>query len=428
MKIAFFSDGYLPNISGVSYAVDAFSKRLAKKHKVEIYAPACGGDSRVEKSDGVVIRRYHSVPIPTYKDIQIAFPVLATFIKNVERFDPDIIHIHTPGTLGLLGILMAKRLHKPLVGTYHTLISEQLMYASPRLFFDKYLQAIDRAIEGLGIDAKLLRSRIDKVKEEKKETIPQKMVWSLMNRVYSYADVVLCPSEAIRRELIKRGMKTRVEVLSNGLDLKMWPCKTEYGKGKRMLHVGRLGFEKNVDVILRAAAKVIKQVPEANLLIAGDGPAKDDLRQLAVELGIADKVTFLGMVMRENLGEYYRNSEVFITASTMETQGVVVLEAMASGLPVVAVKKYALADLVHHGQNGYLVKTGDTDGMSMGIVKLLMEAEIQEKMGQESRKTAEKHSLCDVIVKLERLYEEMVLLERKTWTGNLKTKLETWLS
>lgn len=428
MKIAFFTDSYFPKVSGVAYAVETFARKLAEKHRVEIYAPTCGNGMRIEKSGGVVIRKFHSVPLPTYENAQIVLPTLTTLIKNLERFDPDIIHIHTPGTLGLLGILIAKRMHKPLVGTYHTLFSEMLMYASPRLIFDKYLQAIDRAIEGLGIDVKLLRSQVGVTEGEKKETIPQKVVWSVVNRVYGYADAVLCPSEAIKRELLKRGIKTRVEVLSNGLDLKMFPCKKDYGTGKRMLHVGRLSFEKKIDVVIKAAAKVVLKVPDAKLIIVGDGPAKDELIKLTSDLAIKENTEFLGMVERSKLKDYYRNSEVFVTASTMETQGLVVLEAMSSGLPVVAVKKYALGDLVGHGKNGYLVKASDAEGMSMGIIKLLLEPKVQEKMGGESRRMAEKHSLDGVISKLEEIYEQMMHLERKTWTGNLKTKVENWLS
>ncbi len=428
MKIAFFTDSFLPNVNGVSFAVETFAKELADKHKVEIYAPACGEKSSSERNGNITVKKFHSVPIPTYKQQQIAFPVLATFIKTVEKFDPDVIHIHTPGTLGLLGILMAKRMHKPLVGTYHTLISETLMYASPRLLFDKYLQMIDRVIEGLGIDVKILRSGFKNRKDEEPETIPQKVVWSLVNRVYGYADVVLCPSEAIKKELVKRGMKTRVEVLSNGLDLKAFPCKKDYGAGRRMLHVGRISFEKNIDEVIKAAAKVMEKVPDAKLIIAGDGPAAGNLNNLVNSLGIAESVTFLGMVKRQQLSNYYRNCEVFITASTMETQGLVVLEAMSSGLPIVAVKKYALAELVHHGQNGYLVKSGDTEGMSMGIIKLLLEPEVQKQMGQASRKMAESHALEKVIPRLEQIYSELNRTDRKTWTGNLKTRLETWLS
>jgi len=429
MKIAFFTDGYFPTVSGVVYAVETFAQRLSEIHQVEIYVPDCGRGTRVERSGKVVVRRFHSVPFPTTENFQIVLPTLATFIKTVERFNPDIIHIHTPGILGLLGILMAKRMHKPLVGTYHTLISEMLIYGSPRLIFEKYLQAIDGAIEGLGIDVKLLRSQVNTVKQEKKESIPQKVAWSVINRVYGYADMVLCPSEAIKRELLKRGIKTRVEVLSNGLDLKMFPCKKEYGRGKRMLHVGRLSYEKNVDVVIKAAADVIQKVPGAKLIIAGDGPARNELMKLVSDLGVSDKVEFLGMVdRRTELSEVYRNSEVFVSASTMETQGIVFLEAMASGLPIVAVKKYASVDLIKHGQNGYLVKAGDTGGMSMGIIKLLLETEVQKQMGGESRKTAEEHSLDKVIPKLEEIYSQMMELEKKTWTVNLKNKVEGWLS
>lgn len=408
MKIAYFTDAFIPNVNGVSFSVDTFSQLLSANNKIEIYAPSYKGRGKTQKRGKVTVCRYYSLPIPTYKDAHLAVPDVVGIYNHVEKFDPDIIHIHTPGSLGLAGILVAKMLRKPLVGTYHTLVSEVLVYASLQKLLDKYLQAIDKVVGGVGADLGLLQKNGSLAK---KETLPQKLTWSALNRIYGYMDLVICPSDAIKRELVKRGMKKRVEVVSNGVDLKMFPVKRNYKVTKKILHVGRLGYEKNVDVIIKAFARIAQANSELQLVIAGDGPAKNDLMKMTVNMKISDRVIFLGMVKRELLCKVYKDADVFVTTSTMETQGMVVLEAMACGLPVVGVKRYALPDLVKNGENGYVVKPGDEKMLADRILKIMNDGVLMEKMGNNSRKMALTHEVSDMVRKLSRLYDEVLLKE-----------------
>jgi 1,2-diacylglycerol 3-alpha-glucosyltransferase len=409
MKVAFFTDSYLPTVNGVSYAVENLAQRLAKKHQVEIYAPSGKNVGWVEKRGRVVVRRYASVPLPTYPGIHIAFPGFLNVYNCLDHFDPDIIHVHTVGTIGLLGVLLAKVMKKPLVGTYHTLYSEALMYVSPAKIFGKYLKAIERVTEGMGLDIKVLRNGDKPIagKDADKETLPQKMTWSLVNRVYRYADVIICPSEAIKRELVKRRLRKGVVALSNGLDVTRFWAKKDYRLRNRIVHVGRLSFEKNVDVVIRAFAKIAHELPRVQLVIAGDGPARKDLEELCVKLGVHKKVRFLGMVKRDNLGWVYRDSDVFVTASAMETLGLVVLEAMACGLPVVGVAAYALPDLIRSGDNGFVVGVGNEEEMAESIIRIIKNDDVRKKMGMEARKTAEGHDIDKIVAETEKMYKRL---------------------
>jgi glycosyltransferase involved in cell wall biosynthesis len=423
MKIAYFTDSYLPNINGVAVAVEVFARRLSEKHQLEIYAPTYTGRTGIERHKNLVVRRCASVPLPTYKDFRLAVPSVTSIAKSFDEFDPDVVHIHGPGALGLVGILMAKSRRKPLVGTYHTLLSEALMYVSPKKLLEKYLTAIDKAAAGLGVDMNLLGNGGSK-KSGQEETLPQKMVWSLVNRVYGYADLTLCPSEAIRREIIRRGMKKKVGVLSNGIELSKFPAKTEYVNKQWVLHVGRLGFEKNVGVILRAFARVGQKMPEAKLTIAGDGPAKQELVKLASDLVIEDKVEFLGIVPREELSGIYQSHDVFVTASTMETQGLVILEAMASGLPVIGVNKYAIPDLVKNWRNGFVEKPGDDKGIAEKITKLLNDEKLIERMGREGRRMVGEHDFEKVLTRLEGIYKDLPVKDQLGWWQRLANRFK----
>ncbi len=415
MKIAFFTDAYLPNINGVSFSVDVFSRIFSTENEIEIYAPAYKDASKTEQKGKVIVRRYYSVPIPTYKDTHLTLPDVVKIYNQIEEFNPDVIHIQTPGTLGLIGILVAKMLRKPVVGTYHTLISEVLVYASIKRSLDRYLQAIDKVVGGVGTDLVfLLKQKNENKTDKKKESIPQQITWSLVNRVYGYCDIVICPSEAIKRELLRRGVKRRIEVVSDGVDLKMFPMRKQYKPTGKIVHVGRLGFEKNIDVVIKAFSQVVADHRQAKLIIAGDGPARKDLEKLAANLGVLKNVKFLGMIKRDKLTKVYLDGDVFVTASTMETQGMVVLEAMSSGLPIIGVKRYALPDLVKEDINGFVTRPGSDKSMAMKIKMILDDPSLLERMGTQSRRMAEKHEVGAMSRKLFELYEEALLIKYRS--------------
>jgi glycosyltransferase involved in cell wall biosynthesis len=410
MKIAHFTDAFLPNVNGVSYCVDIFSQEQAKRHQVKVFAPAYSKGKVFEKRGKVEVRRYYSVPIPAYKEAHLTVPDFLDIYRFLHDFDPDIIHFHCPGTMGLMGILMAKILKKPLVGTYHTLFSEVLDYVSVRKLLNKYLVAIDKAASGVGLDLAILRNG-ENLKNG--ESTAQKLTWSAVNRIFNYADTIICPSASIERELTKRKMKkNKLTVISNGIDTPKFPAKKNYRLVNKILHVGRLGFEKNVDVVIRAFHEFTKLNPQFSkiqLIIAGDGPARKDLEKLAGELGIKNRVRFLGMIRREKLPGIYRNADMFVTASDMETLGMVALEAMASGLPVVAVNKYAMEDLVTEGENGFKVAPGDSKEMAEKILRLIADQDLRMKFGKAGREKVENQSTSETVLKMEELYKSLVL-------------------
>ena len=419
MKIAYFADAYKPQINGMTISVEAFAKAFSKEHEIMIFAPGYGRKEVIEKEGRIVIRRYPSFVFPSYKDWQVATPDIGEILKATEEFNPDIIHFHSPGPLGMLGILAAKKLKKPLVGTYHTLFSETLVYISPAKLLERYIRYIDRVVSGLGLEVNRQKN-VDKPGEE---TLSKKITWSLLNRIYKYCDVVICPSGAIKRELSKRGMEVRMEVVSNGLDLKRFPPKKEYKQKQVILHAGRLGYEKKIDVVLDAFKLVLTKCPEAILWIAGGGPADESLKKKAEKNGISGKVRFLGMVDRKELAKIYREADVFVTASTMETQGLVILEAMASGLPVVGVKAFAVPDVVKHGTNGYLVMPGGAKDMAEKTAKILQDLKLQKKMGKASREAAQKHDITICVRKMEKVYRSLSVKERLTFRERIKWQI-----
>lgn len=413
----------MPKVDGVSFSVEELTKRQAVDNEVKIYAPAYEGKQRRQRRGKVVVERFPSVSAPTYKDAHIAFPNFLKLLREVKKWDPDVIHVHTPMTMGLVGMIVARRLNKPVVGTYHTLVSELLMYLVPKWAWGSELKAQAMSLwkdlvgEGKGngflggfIETLKSMREVDK-SEEREEPAIKRVTWFLVNKFFNYCDAIIAPSDVVKRELLKRGMTKEVEVISNGIDATLFSVKKTFKKGYKILHVGRMGFEKKVDEVIRAFELVHKEIPAATLTLVGDGPAKNEWETLVKSMGLDEVITFTGWEKRENLGRVYRGHDVFVTASTMETQGLVVLEAMASGLAVVGVNKFAVGDIVRSGKNGYLVRPGDYVGMAVKMVKILREVKLKADLGREARKTAEGHDIGETVKKIRNLY--LVVMEKR---------------
>lgn len=389
MRIAYFNDTYTPGINGVVVALRNLAKGLSGRNHVRLYVPAYKTENWEEKDGKVEVERYASFPVPFYKDFQIVMADYFRLGKSLKEFDPDIVHVHSPGVMGLAGMALAKRNKKPVVGTYHALLTEALMYLSPL-----------RWIPGIDVhEATRVRGG---------EKVHQKAVWNILNKFYSYCQVVVAPSMAVKRELVGHGLAADVRVISNGIEMKLFPAKQEYKKRYKVLYVGRAGYEKNVDLVIKAFNRVVRWLPMASLTVVGDGPAMEDLKKLVEGLGLRGRVLFEGWVEREKLARVYRAHDVFVTASAMETQGLVILEAMSSGLPVVGIDKYAVPDVVKHGRNGYVVRPGDVKEMAKYVKNLLEDENLQERLGKNARKSVESHDVNKVIGQMEDLYKEVV--------------------
>ena len=301
MNIAYFSDTFYPRIDGVVITLLNFIQLLAEKgHKIKLYVPNYKNIKEREFHENISIERYTSFKLIGYPDFRVVIPVLLKIKRSIRIFKPDIIHFHTPGPLGLIGINCAEQYKIPLIGTYHTYLTDFLVCISPN----------------------------KKIDESDKIDLPKKIVWKLSNYYHNKCDLVTAPSESMRKELKKNGLKAKVVFLSNGLALDAFSSKEKYNKKAKLLHVGRLSFEKNVDVIKKNVDVIIKSVailkkefPDIRLDIVGDGPALKSLKLMIQKLELEKNIRFLGRKEHIKLNKIYKEHDIFITASTVENPG-----------------------------------------------------------------------------------------------------------
>lgn len=377
MRIAYITDTYLPEINGVTTSIINSTSLLADRgHKVQIHAPLVKGEKNSSHDRRIKVHRYSSMRIRSYRMKSLPYPHPFRMYRFLKRFRPDVIHIHTPGFNGLCGILCGWLLGVNKVATYHTYLPDFLIYAK-RLF-------------GL--------------KGRRSSPILLKVAWMLTRLIHSNVDVNTVPTKCIKKILKRHGIRS--EVISNGIDLDLFTSAVRKGKPSKFLHVGRLGHEKRTDLLLEAFALAAADDSKLDLTIIGDGPALDDLKEQARALNIYEKVDFRGFVPHEKLPEEYHKHDVFITPSPMETQGLVILEAMACGLPIVGMDKLAVPELVKDGQNGLVSRFGDVRMMSRNIAEIAsMDISDISKKSQELVKC---HDVRKIILKIEDLYQRIV--------------------
>ena len=379
MNIAYFSDTFYPRIDGVVVTLLNFIQLLAENgHKIKLYVPNYKNIIEREFHENISIERYTSFKLIGYPDFRVAIPVLLKVERSIQIFKPEIIHFHTPGPLGLMGINCAKQYKIPLIGTYHTSLTDSLVCIS-------------------------LNKKVDK---SNKKDLPKKIVWKLSNYYHNKCDLVTAPSKSMKKELKKNGLKAKVVFLSNGLALDAFSLKEKYSKKAKLLHVGRISFEKNIDVIIKSVFILRKEFHDIILDIVGDGPALKSLKLMTQKLELEKNIRFLGRKEHIKLNKIYKEHDIFITASTMETQGVVILEAMASGLPVIGVKKLAIPDLVKNNVNGYVTKPFDEQEMAEKIRILYKDSKLREDFGKNSTELVKEHDVKKVVEKLEKIYFE----------------------
>jgi glycosyltransferase involved in cell wall biosynthesis len=308
-------------------------------------------------------------------------------MKALREFQPDLIHTHEPAQTGFLGLKYARAHKIPVILTAH-----QLPW-----FISSYLPEIP-----------ILRAAVEH------------MVWTYAGWLTGSFTAIVSPTRTIS-EVIQTKTGFYPTTIPYGVDLKTFNLNTVTGEATEIrtrykipehspiiLHVGRLDVDKNVERVLLAAETVIKN-SNAHLLIVGDGSRKQALMDLSASLGIEARTHFVGFVSNKNeLAKIYRSSDVFVTASEIETQGIVLLEAAACGLPIAAVNATCIPEVVHEGITGYLAQSGDIHALSRAIERLL-ERPIEKKcMQSECRKMAEKYRIESSIEKHEAFYLQSV--------------------
>jgi 1,2-diacylglycerol 3-alpha-glucosyltransferase len=366
------TDALAEGMGGISTAVASLSRTLQQRgHQVCIFA-AEDPTRRLADVHVVNLRALHYRRFPGGR-IPISPFHLA---QELHRFQPDVIHNHSCSALGIQTLAVAQMIGVPALCTCHVLLTTMLDYAP---FSLGRLPLAGQAATQL--------------------------IMTFLNRF----PVVTAPSWTLCHQLRTMGLTVPNLAVSNGIELDMFPCSDSLNSGaSTLLHVGRLGSEKRVDVLLRGFAMAARRKPDLRLWIAGDGPQDAALRNLTQVLGVESSVRFLGRIARESLPDLYRRSSLFLTTSPMETQGLVVLEAMASGLPVLAVNAMALPELVRSDYNGLLVPAEDAEALAHAILFMVGEPSQLRRMGQHARHTAERHDIQRTVRRYEHLYQSLV--------------------
>lgn len=384
LTIAMVSESYTPRISGVVTSVASFARALrADGHRVLIAAPAYPGH-RDEDPD---VLRLPSIRTRAQPDFPLALPLRARLLRDPRMQAADIVHAHSPFIAGRLALSAARRLGRPIVFTHHTLYHEYVHYV-PWLHPALSRRAVVRYVRDFA------------------------------NR----CDLVIAPSAAIQAMLRDQGVTGRIEVLpTGGIDLAQSAGFDRRAARARhaippdrslLITVSRLAPEKRVDLVLRAFQQVM-EASGAYLLVVGDGPSAGSLEALARELGIADRVRFTGALPHEGALEAMAGADLFVFASATETQGVVLVESMAAGVPVVAVGRAGAADVVRDGESGFLVEPG-ADALAAAAQRLLADPARRAAMSRRAREIAAAYALPILARRLVALYESVLTEQADT--------------
>jgi glycosyltransferase involved in cell wall biosynthesis len=380
MHIANFTNTYLPVVNGVVRSIRSFRDELTRQgHNVFIFAQEA---DYVDKDP--FIFRYPSLNLPIGVDIPTAIPLSPFIDRLLPIIKLDVIHTHHPFLLGQTAAIKAQELNLPLVFTFHTQYREYTHYVPfPAEAVQDFLKtAVDRWLQ------------------------------DFMRRCQH----IIIPSESMRERLVAEyGLKNRFTVIPTGIDLEAYRTangekirkRRRWQKDFVMISVGRLALEKNWPVLLHATALVLKDYPKFRLVLIGDGADKESLEDLAKELGIKRRVTFTGKIPFAEIPSYIKAADLFGFASITETQGLVTLEAMAAGLPVVAVDASGTRDILKHRQQGYLVEN-DPEALAAGIKKLIENPDRMKRFSEAAYKKAEKFSIEKLTNKLEGVYEQAI--------------------
>jgi len=368
MRVALFTETFLPKVDGIVTRLRHTVEHLQRSgDRVLVFCPEGG----LTEYQGAKIFGVKGAPLPWYPELTMAFPT-PTIGKKLEQFRPDIIHAVNPAILGLGGIYYAKKLQIPLIASYHTHLPQYLQHY------------------GLGMLEGLL--------------------WELLKSAHNQAQVNLCTSTAMVEELTNHGIE-RAALWQRGVDTEMFQphlanleMRSRLSPGHPdsplLLYVGRLGAEKEIDRI----KQILEAIPSARLALVGDGP-----HRLALEQHFAGTPThFVGYLHGVELASAFASADAFIFPSRTETLGLVLLEAMAAGCPVVAARSGGIPDIVTDGVNGYLFDPTDERGAIAATQRLLAQPEERETLRQNARQEAEKWSWAAATRHLQSYYREIV--------------------
>jgi 1,2-diacylglycerol 3-alpha-glucosyltransferase len=367
-----FADSFRPMVDGAVVSMETAAGGLERRgHQVVMLAP----DPGTRPSVRWPVHYLPSREFKKYPGYRYAISP-SDMLEFLRKEKVDVIHCHGLASMAILSLTASHVLKIPHVLTFHTMATEAAKYYSP------------------------LRIRHDMM---------EALIWIYLRNLLRRPEVVVVPSAPIKEELLANGARMKMcEVVPTGVDCKRFSPE-KYDRqflaklglsGKRvLLHVGRLSLEKRLDIVLKAVKQLAPEIPDLRLLVAGTGPALGHYRKLTDELGISDRVVFAGFLSDEELPTAYASSEALVISSTFETQGIVVLEALASGTPVAGIRFRAIPEFVQEGKNGCLF---DAETCPEAIKRCLARS---DSMRINAVSSAREFSVDACTERLERVYE-----------------------
>ncbi|MBR0479950.1 glycosyltransferase [Candidatus Saccharibacteria bacterium] len=393
MKILIATAVYYPQINGVAVFSHNLALGLAERgHEVLVLAPSLTGKHHVVQENGVKTVYLKSTKLKVYPDqvhpavekggfYKNGFPAAIFPRKEVRRalaeFQPDVVHVQVSDPIGIAVVSEARKRKIPVVTTEHNepeVIVESL----------KMPKIIKRGT------AKGLKKFF--VARQKK------------------SDFVTMPTEKAIKNLISatKNFPVPIAAISNGVNLSGFrPLRVKRDMAPTAIYVGRIDPEKKVELVIRAFEKTLKEIPEAKLIIAGDGVDRVRLEKIVGEENLSGSVKFLGKVTGEELFKVYNLGDVFITASEIETQGIVLIEAAATGLPLIAVNRGAVSEICLDNRNGFLVEAGKVEALSLALTKILSNKELRARFSEKSREVAKEHDFEKTLDKFINIYRKL---------------------
>lgn len=381
MKILMITDVYFPRINGVSTSIATFRRELKDMgHEVTLIAPAYPGHVETEPDILRIPSRY--VPVDPEDRLMRRGPVLRLTARLREE-GYDLVHIQTPFLAHYLGVTLSKRLGIPRVESYHTFFEEYLFH---------YLPWLPKAALRYAARA-FSRAQCNDV------------------------DGVVVPSVAMLEVLRRYGVRSPEVIIPTGIEIEdfnagdgaAFRARLGIAPGRpTLVHVGRIAHEKNIDFLLRVVARVKRQIPDLALVVAGEGPALGHVKRLARELGLADTAHFVGYLDRKTtLLDCYRAGDAFIFASRTETQGLVLLESMAVGVPVVSTAVMGTRDILGPGR-GALVAAEDEAAFAAEVVRILSDGGLRQILGNEAREYVKEWTARALARRMLGFYEDVL--------------------
>jgi len=376
LRIALFTDSYLPTVDGVVTSVLATRRQLeAHGHRVFVFAPEDPNDGNRVERDTIFVKAREFRPYPGYR--------LAIFpgheVEIVDDLDVDVLHSHGVGFMGIKGLWCSWATKTPIVQTFHTLVQEAIPFYSP-----------------VGLNLHLLERGL-----------------RLYLRVFlNHCEGVVVPTRAILGEIRALAPRARISgVIPTGIDPQRFhpgvngcEVRSRWGLNGHdiVLHVGRVSPEKSLGTLINAFPYVKLENPDAKLLVVGSGPYMDRYYGLVKKRDLVGDVIFTGFVPDADLPRYYAACDAFAIASKFETQGLVVLEALATGKPVAGANKRAIPEFVRHGGNGFLFEPDNPREAAKAILGCL---DHRDEMRAAARETALAYSIDRCTRRLEAVYE-----------------------